>query len=102
MLELKDAMNAYHKSLRKKYQKGIDANSFYVEEVISKIVDEDLDSWAYFGKFKNYFENHQDEFNSEQKALILLMANKIGSSFAKQNKSELVLIARTNLLFDTD
>ncbi|MGI9545718.1 MAG: hypothetical protein ACR2MM_00665 [Flavobacteriaceae bacterium] len=102
MLNLKDGLNAYNQYLRNTYHTTIYTASFYIEDVLSTIVDEGLDSWAYFGKFKDYFEQHRDEFTDEQKDLILSKVKEIGSSYAKQNKSELVLIARTNLLFKSD
>lgn len=72
------------------------------ECIVQEISTNGLDAWSYFDNFKNYFNSHSSEFSSELKDLILNSAKKIAFSYARQNKSEIVLLARTRLLLTSD
>lgn len=98
MQEFKEALKAYHKILQTIYGREDMMDVHSVDQIIEMVTKEALDSREYFAKFKHYYLLHTDEFSNEQKDLIMLKVNRIGSSFAKQNKSELVLIAKTRLL----
>ena len=66
--------------------------------ILKDISSKGSSAWECFENFKNYFTTHTNEFNTELKKLIMSLASKIASSYAKQNKSEIVLLARTRLL----
>ncbi len=70
------------------------------EEIITKAREETKDSWAHFTEFKKYYEAHRDEFGKKLKNHILTGINKLAASYSKQNKSEIVLLAKTRLLFN--
>lgn len=52
-----------------------------------------------YGLFENYYDSHSCLFTSEVKHLILETSNAIANSFAKKNKSELILLAKLSVLF---
>ena len=70
------------------------------DKLLAELSEESMDSWAYFTGFKNYYELHKEEFSRELKDLILSGIHKIATSYAKKNKSEIVLLAKTSLLFN--
>lgn len=49
--------------------------------------------------FERYYLAHQSLFSPELKQLILRTAEAIANSFAKKNKSELMLLAKLSILF---
>ena len=51
-----------------------------------------------FEDFKNYYEKEPDSFNGEVSNLIMDTANAIAAAYADKNKSELILLAKLQLL----
>lgn len=97
---LRNTLEAYRDILITKSSLKDPSRIQSTEQIIAMVSGESMDSWAYFTKFKNYFELHKEEFSRETKDRILSGINRIASSFAKQNKSEIVLFAKTSLLFN--
>ena len=72
----------------------------YGEYLLKTISQEDANAWELFDEFENYYKENQAEFSDESKQWIISRANEIASSYARKNKSEIVLVARLRLLFD--
>ncbi len=51
-----------------------------------------------YDAFRNYFEKKQEAFTAEIRNLIMDTANAIAASYADKNKSELILLAKLQLL----
>ncbi len=98
---LQYAIQEYEDIVKTKYSTEDEKGSSIADLVVQSAIDEKQDSNTQFIKFKNYFELRSEEFCREQKDVILSLAQKIASSYAKKNKSEIVLIAKISLLFNT-
>ena len=68
------------------------------DNFLEEIKSQKLNPSEYFENFKNYYQGNPEEFVTERKNLILKSINSIASSYAKQNKSEIILVAKTRLL----
>jgi len=55
---------------------------------------------AYFEEFTDFYKEHPEIFTPGTKSLILRTCNDIASSFAGKNKSELIILARLQNLFN--
>ena len=94
------AIMDYQKLVISKYSReNLNKEVTYIE-LLTRAAEEVDDSLIFFESFRNYYTMHQEEFTREQKDLILSWSNKIASAYAKKNKSELVLLAKTSLLFN--
>jgi hypothetical protein len=54
-----------------------------------------------FLEFREFFNEHQNLFNTDLRKLIWDTAQDVASSFAKKNKSELILLAKLKILLET-
>ena len=61
--------------------------------------DNEYDTEKYFKDFIFFKRHNENLFSAEIKTLILKTAGKIASSFSRQNKSELILLAKLSLEF---
>lgn len=61
---------------------------------------EEAQGAAYFNAFAEFYRDHPDIFDPHIKSLILRTCNDIASSFAGKNKSELILLAKLQTLFN--
>ena len=68
-------------------------------EILQAIDQENSTAWGLFDGFEKYYRENKAEFSEEIRKWIIANANEIASSYARQNKSEIVLIARIRLLF---
>ena len=68
------------------------------EIILEEIKLQKLSPLKYFENFQNHYHKHKEEFIPELKELILKSINSIASSYAKQNKSEIILAAKARLL----
>ena len=53
-----------------------------------------------FMEFREFFNEHQNLFNTDLRKLIWDTAQAVASSFAKKNKSELILLAKLKMLLE--
>ncbi|WAC02790.1 hypothetical protein N7U66_03790 [Lacinutrix neustonica] len=61
--------------------------------------DQEYNAEDCFKSFMAFKNNNEALFTNQIKHLILSTANKVASSFARKNKSELILLARLDLAF---
>jgi len=78
---------------------GSDA-AFQIEIVFDWLEKEEKDGAAYYKEFADFYKEHREKFSEEIKSLIVQTCNDIAASFAGKNKSELILLARLQTLFD--
>lgn len=62
--------------------------------------DQEYNAEDCFNSFIAFKNNNEQLFTNEIKQLILRIANKVASSFARKNKSELILLAKLGLAFN--
>ena len=53
-----------------------------------------------YGEFITYYKESTEEFTEEVKTLVMDTANAIAAAYANKNKSELILLAKLQLLFE--
>lgn len=78
---------------------GTDA-AYQIEIVFDWLKNEEKDSDTYFEEFTDFYKEHPEIFKPGIKSLILRTCNDIASSFAGKNKSELIILARLQNLFN--
>lgn len=94
-LALKEVVNEQWKDL----EFGNDAEDISQMKVVFDWFDyEQLDAKSCFQNFKEYYKYNSEFFTPEKKQLILKTANAIAHSFAEKNKSELIMLARLQIL----
>lgn len=76
---------------------GTDAANL-IEIVFDGLMEYNKSSDGCFDEFKAFYEAHPHAFTKEIKALTRRTANAIANAFSGRNKSELVLLAKINLL----
>ena len=94
------AISDYWQLLRSNDTSNPLAPENYGESMFKTISQEDANAWELFDSFENYYRENQNEFSNESKQWIIAKANEIASSYARKNKSEIVLVARLRLLFN--
>lgn len=80
---------------------GTDA-AYQIEIVFDWLLNEEKDSETYFDEFADFYHEHPDKFSRPIKTLILHTCNDIANSFAGKNKSELIILAKLQNLFNRD
>lgn len=75
--------------------------AYQIEIVFDWLYSKDATSEDCYEDFIAYYQNHSYFFSEEIKSLILDTSGKIASSFAKKNKSELIILAKLSLLFQS-
>jgi hypothetical protein len=81
------------------YEDPFHTDAAYQIEVVFDWFDyEQLDANECFESFADYKKENPRLFTKERKDLIWKTANAIASSFAGKNKSELVMLAKLNIL----
>tara|TARA_R110000744_G_scaffold295720_2_gene405746 strand:+ start:526 stop:969 length:444 start_codon:yes stop_codon:yes gene_type:complete len=76
---------------------GIDAAN-QIEVIFDWLLEYEKTSEECFREFKEFYEAHPDAFSEEIKSLTKETTNAIANSFSKKNKSELMLLAKIELL----
>ena len=71
-----------------------------IEVVFDWFDYEELDAVDCFESFADYKKEHPNLFTEEWNELILKTANAIAESFAGRNKSELIMLAKLNILLE--
>lgn len=95
--KLIESYNSYWQDLTSTINRGEDSIPM-ADEILEDIMLQRLDPLNYFENFKEHYQKHPQEFIPERKNLIMKSINDIASSYAKQNKSEIILVAKTRLL----
>lgn len=80
---------------------GTDA-AYQISIVFDWLQEEGQKETSYFQEFADYYKAHPSKFSSEIKKLVYGTAETIAASFAGKNKSELVLLAQLEHLFEND
>ncbi len=70
-------------------------------KVFTQLFDIKAESNPCFMEFREFFNEHQNLFNTDLRKLIWDTAQAIASSFAKKNKSELILLSKLKMLLET-
>lgn len=78
---------------------GTDA-AYQIEIVFDWLKNEEKDSETYYEEFEDFYKEYPSKFDAATRSLILRTCNDIASSFAGRNKSELILLARLQNLFN--
>ncbi|WP_405415329.1 hypothetical protein [Maribacter sp. Asnod1-A12] len=78
---------------------GTDAAN-QIEIVFNILAETEKESKECFGEFVDFYKEHPHAFSDEIKALTRKTAKAIANSFAGNNKSELVLLAKIKLLLN--
>ena len=94
------AITGYRRLLEPDDQRDLLSPEEYGENMLITISEEYSNAWELFENFEEYYRNNQSEFSDNSQQWIIAKANEIASSYAQQNKSEIVLIARLRLLFN--
>lgn len=76
---------------------GTDAANL-IEIVFDGLMEYNQSSEVCFDEFKEFYDAHPHAFTKEIKLLTGRTANAIANAFSGRNKSELVLLAKINLL----
>ncbi|WP_339651870.1 hypothetical protein [uncultured Maribacter sp.] len=76
---------------------GTDAAN-QIEIVFDWLLEYEKTSEECFKEFKEFYEEHPQVFSQEIKSLIKKTTNAIANSFSRKNKSELMLLAKIDLL----
>lgn len=76
---------------------GTDA-AYQIEIVFDWLLEREGEAKAYFDAFKEFFNDHTENFDSELRTLIWKTANAIADSYAGKNKSELIILGNLQLL----
>ncbi|RDY58034.1 hypothetical protein [Flagellimonas nanhaiensis] len=78
---------------------GNDA-AFQIETIFNQLLEYGQKSDGMFQEFKDFYMEHKTLFPEKIKQLIKLTARAISSAFAGNNKSELIMLGRIELLFN--
>ncbi len=100
LITLQETLMEYKETVVTRSLSAQSSNNYTADKILTSAREESKDSWAHFTEFKKYYEAHRNEFSRELKDQILASLNRIASSYSKQNKSEIVLLAKTRLLFN--
>ncbi len=85
----------------KEFEKNQFPDTICQMEVVFNWFDyEKLDAKSCFQHFEEYYCENPEFFTSERKKLICKTANAIADSFAGKNKSELIMLAKLQLLME--
>lgn len=77
-----------------------DTDAIYQMEIVFDWFDyERMGADECFDRFASYYKDHRRAFTAERKALIKKTANAIAGAFSGKNKSELILLAKLDMLF---
>ncbi|MGB5818968.1 MAG: hypothetical protein WBG90_05745 [Saonia sp.] len=77
---------------------GTDA-AFQIETVFDWLLEYEKDGNTCYEKFVRFYKDQGEKFTPAVKKLTLDTADAIADSFARKNKSELILLAKLKLLF---
>ncbi|NAS11920.1 hypothetical protein [Poritiphilus flavus] len=80
---------------------GTDA-AFQIEIVFDWLLEYEKSSKESYEEFKTFYKDHQRAFSPKMKQLITRTAHSIAASFAGKNKSELIILAKLDLLLKSD
>ena len=69
--------------------------------VFTQLQSTNAESDACFTEFQKFFNEHIQLFNEDLRKLIWDTTQVIASSFANKNKSELIVLAKLKMLFET-
>ena len=78
---------------------GNDA-AFQIETIFNQLLEYGQKADGMFQEFKDFYVDHKTLFPTKIKQLIKLTARAISSAFAGNNKSELIMLGRIELLFN--
>lgn len=96
--------NALKKIMKREWLLVVDTEDYYkmdvahqIEIVFDRLTTKKLNAKTCFNEFIAYKNKHHYLFTDEINSLILKTAGTITSAFAKQNKSELMMLASLSL-----
>jgi hypothetical protein len=96
-LRLKKEIEQYWKP---EYPEAPYSMAFYIWHAFELARRSDTTAEEAFGQFVEYYKDSPEEFPEDKQNLIMDTANAIANAYAHKNKSELILLAKLQLLFD--
>jgi hypothetical protein len=82
------------------YKDAFNSDAAYQISIVFEWFDyEQMDAEDCFESFSNYYKDHTNIFTAPRKELILKTLSSIANAFSGVNKSELIMLAKTQLLF---
>ncbi|MDE1205972.1 hypothetical protein [Tenacibaculum larymnensis] len=93
------------KSIVKRVEKNWSASenksdSELIYETLRELIKEKATSETAYESFKEYYLVHKEEFSKKVIHDLLAASHEISSSYARKNKSELIILARLYKLFN--
>jgi len=70
-------------------------------EIFKELQNTRAESETCFTQFQEFFNEHKQLFNEDLRKLIWDTTQDIASSYAKKNKSELIVLAKLKMLLET-
>ncbi|MBQ4915932.1 hypothetical protein J8L85_15865 [Maribacter sp. MMG018] len=77
---------------------GTDA-AFMIETAFDWLFANETDPKESYNEFVEFYEEHKEKFTPEIKRLVMDTGNAMANAFAGKNKSELILLAKIEILF---
>ncbi|WGH75210.1 hypothetical protein P8625_14210 [Tenacibaculum tangerinum] len=75
------------------------SDSELIYETLRALIREKTTSKEAYQNFKTYYVTHQEEFSKKIIHDLVAASHEIAGSFARKNKSELIILARLHKLF---
>ncbi|CAM1353543.1 hypothetical protein [Tenacibaculum ascidiaceicola] len=76
------------------------SDSELIYETLRELIKEKVTSETAYESFKEYYLAHKEEFSKNVIHDLLAASHEISSSYARKNKSELIILARLYKLFN--
>ncbi|WP_425657642.1 hypothetical protein [Tenacibaculum ascidiaceicola] len=76
------------------------SDSELIYETLRELIKEKVTSETAYESFKEYYLVHKEEFSKNVIHDLLAASHEISSSYARKNKSELIILARLYKLFN--
>lgn len=74
----------------------------FVEQMVEALASDKMDVEVAFDRFKESFHSWNDRFSNEHQKFILDLCIKVGSSYNRLNKSELIMLSRIERFMHTN
>ena len=71
----------------------------HIQANFESLLQENAESDKCFEEFENYYYKNPTPFNAKVKEIIVRIAHNVAASFSRKNKSELIILAKLQLLF---
>lgn len=76
-------------------------SAYQIETVFDWLLANEKSCAQCFDEFRDFFKEYPELFSAKVKWLIFKTSNAVASAFAGKNKSELIILGKLQLLFDS-